>query len=163
MLAEPEIMACTKHHRQTRRGATAVEIAFVLPVFLIIVFGMLEFGHSFMINNLLTATTKEAARLGSFDGSTTAEVEAAAREVIARAFADNEATIAVKDASVFDDPNVDVAAIDLWGLPDIEVADAEPRQLFVVLIEVPYSDVALFPPFWSDGIVLSSHTVMRHE
>ncbi|REJ84441.1 MAG: hypothetical protein DWQ29_11980, partial [Planctomycetota bacterium] len=72
------------------------------------------------------------------------------------------ATYLVKDASIFDSGSVP-ESLDYEGLPDIELLNAERRQLYVVRIEIPYNDVAIMPPFWAKDLTLVGQSVMRHE
>ncbi len=55
--------------RRGERGTALVEAAFVTPVFLILIFGIMEFG--FLFRNYLTIanTTREASRTASVSGS----------------------------------------------------------------------------------------------
>ena len=58
-----------------RRGTTTVEFALILPVFLIFVFGLMEYGRAQMIANMLQNSCRDAARWGSTEGVSTSEVE----------------------------------------------------------------------------------------
>ncbi len=57
---------------RSRRGTTVVETALVLPVFLLFVLGLIELGHAQMVKNVLRCACREAARMGSTEGHTTA-------------------------------------------------------------------------------------------
>jgi Flp pilus assembly protein TadG len=48
--------------RKQRRGATAVEAAMVLPIFLIFLFGIMEYGRYVMMRQVLTNAAREGAR-----------------------------------------------------------------------------------------------------
>ena len=111
----------------------------------------------------LKAVANKAAQYGVADGVTTADVNSKALEVIAAAIPTDDVTILIKDASVFDTPGVDPDNINYNTLPAIELSDAEPRQLFIVRIEVNYDDVALLPPFFVKNATLSGQSVSRHE
>jgi hypothetical protein len=50
-----------------RRGAVAVEFAIVAPVLLAILFGMMELGRAFEMQNLLEVAAREGARFASMD------------------------------------------------------------------------------------------------
>jgi Flp pilus assembly protein TadG len=152
-------------HSDTRErsGTTIVEMALVLPVFFLFVFAIIEFGHAYLVIGTMTAAVKKAARIGAADGVTTDDVITNVEESLGAAIDLSNATIMVKDASVFDTDGVDADSISFDGLPDLELTDAEDTQLFVVRIEVPYDDVALLPPFWAGGMTLHSESVMRHE
>jgi Flp pilus assembly protein TadG len=155
------------HRHQTssysRLGATTVEFAVVAPVFFAFMFAMVEFGHVYMVKNVVRGAAKKAARYGAADGITTAQVTAEAQRIINAGFKQAKATVDVKDASVFDSASVDASKITYGSLPAIELNGAKPRQLYIVRITVPYSSVALLPPVWAKNITISSQSVMRHE
>ena len=54
---------------RSERGATMVEVAFALPVFLLLVFGIIEFSYAFAQNNEIRHVAREAARDASVDPS----------------------------------------------------------------------------------------------
>lgn len=54
-----------RYHRGHRRGQALVEMAMVLPIFLLLVLGTLEFGIAFDHNLTLEYATREGARTGS--------------------------------------------------------------------------------------------------
>ena len=59
-----------------RRGVAAVEMAFVFPIFMLLVLGVIEFGRYMMVGQLVTNAAREGSRLairGTFteDGSQT--------------------------------------------------------------------------------------------
>lgn len=45
------------------RGAAAVEFALVLPVLLVLVFGIIEFGRAYNLQTTLTAAARQGARV----------------------------------------------------------------------------------------------------
>jgi Flp pilus assembly protein TadG len=51
-------------HRGGERGVAAVELALVLPILLLVVFGIIDFGISFANYESVRSGTREAARLG---------------------------------------------------------------------------------------------------
>lgn len=50
--------------RRGERGATAMEFALILPIFIALVFGIIEFGHAWYIYHAITNASREGARLG---------------------------------------------------------------------------------------------------
>src|SRR5690606_33312307 len=66
-------------HRKQRRGAALVEAALVLPVFVGVTLGIVEFGRAMMIGQLVTNAAREGARLAIIEGSTNSDVEASVR------------------------------------------------------------------------------------
>ncbi|MBB03101.1 pilus assembly protein [bacterium] len=148
---------------EKRRGAALVEFAIVVPVFGLFLAAMVEFGHVYMVQTTLRGAAKKAARLGIGDGVTSADVSAEATRIVQSACRTDGLTVLIKDAGLFDTSTEVPDDLDFDDLPNIELVDAEPRQLFIVRLELPYDDVALFPPFWVDNIRLHSQSVMRHE
>lgn len=71
--------------RRHRRGAAVVEFAIVLPIFFLMVFGMIEFGRMVMVRQVLTNASREGARIGVLDGATTSEVETAVEAYLTNA------------------------------------------------------------------------------
>lgn len=167
--------ALQKNQNQKRSGATLVELAFVAPVFLVFVYAIFEFGYAYLVSNIIQEATQEGAKLGRFENVTTAQVETKVKSLLNSVFDSDLATIMVKNASQFDTEGVDVSQIDYAALPDIELANADKAQLFIVRVEVPYKDVRLLSSFFvdpveaaqaasrEDSMILSGHTVRRHE
>ena len=46
-----------------QRGATAVEFAFIVPLLILLVLGIAEFGHAFQVQGTLSAAAREGVRL----------------------------------------------------------------------------------------------------
>jgi len=60
-----------KRGLRAERGAVAVEFAILLPVFLLLVFGIMDFGHAFYIKQVVSNASREGARYGTrYSGST---------------------------------------------------------------------------------------------
>ena len=51
--------------RQSRRGATAVEMAFVAPLLFVFVFGLIEFGRIVMVQQTVVNAAREGCRIAS--------------------------------------------------------------------------------------------------
>jgi Flp pilus assembly protein TadG len=54
-----------RRKRRRQRGAAAVEFALVLPVFLLLVLGTIDFGYYFFVSEIVTNAAREGARAGS--------------------------------------------------------------------------------------------------
>ena len=149
---------------QLRRGTSAVEAALCLPVFFFFFLALVEFGHARMAQTAMQSACRNGARMGSTEGITTAEVETQVRSMIAGAFDPAAATVFIKNGDAFDgSSSIPSSASDLEGLPDIELNNAEERQLFLVRARVAYNDIALVPMPFMNGVVLSAEAFMRHE
>lgn len=151
-------------HPESRRGTTVVEVALVLPVFLLFLFAIIEIGHAHMIQNTLRSACRTAARLGSTEGQTTADAENHVKQVLGSIVPDDKLSIYVKDAASLDaSGQVPSSPSDLEALPSIDLDTAEPRQLFMIRAKVQYNDVALLPNPLLSGAVLEGQAFMRHE
>jgi hypothetical protein len=146
-----------------RRGTTTVETAFVLPVFLLLLFAIFEFGHAQMINNMLSTACRNAARVGAVEGSTTAQVEERVEETIGKFVPLDAVEVFVKNASSFDGGGTTPAGQGLEELPNIDLSTTEPRTLFVVRAKIPYNEVAIVPMPFLEDVVLDAQAFMRHE
>lgn len=147
-----------------REGTTLVEVAVVLPVFLVFLFGLWAYGHAQMVSNMLKGATRTAARMGATEGVSTAQVQERIRQVMASAIDTSNLTIQVKDASAYDNGGAfPTSSSSMAGLPDLELASADSRKLFLVRATVSYNDVAILPSSWFDNVQLSGQSFMRHE
>jgi hypothetical protein len=151
-----------------RRGTTVVETALVLPVFLLFVMGLIELGHAQMVKNVLRSACRQAARIGTTEGNTTADVQSRVIDVLDSAVDPEFVEVFVKDASSFDEGGATTDGGELEALPSIELAEAEPRQLFLVRAKVHYNDIAIVPniPYlgnFLEDVVLEGQAFMRHE
>jgi Flp pilus assembly protein TadG len=67
--------AAARRSRQGEEGAAAVEMAIVLPLLLLTIFGLVDFGRVMQQQIQLTEAVREAARVGALNG-TTADMQA---------------------------------------------------------------------------------------
>jgi Flp pilus assembly protein TadG len=58
-----------KHLRSTGTGQTLVEFALVLPVFILLLFGLLDVGRYVYMNSVLSQAAREGARLAAAEAS----------------------------------------------------------------------------------------------
>ncbi|MEM7315079.1 MAG: TadE/TadG family type IV pilus assembly protein [Planctomycetota bacterium] len=165
MRPRPRFQYKHRSRRRNRRwGATLVETAFILPVFTAFTVGMVEFGHAYMVRSMLTSAAKQAARFGAIEGITNAEVNQRINDILNAAVYAPAVDIKIYDAAVFDDADFNHQNFDYDNLSEVPALEAlETRDLFVIRLEVPYENVALFPTFWIKNATLSGVSVMRHE
>lgn len=60
----------TLKKKRNRNGAATVEFAVVLPLLLLIIFGIIEFGHAFLTQYTISGAAYEGARTAVLPGST---------------------------------------------------------------------------------------------
>jgi Flp pilus assembly protein TadG len=58
-----------RHWRETERGQALVETAMVLPIILLLLFGLIDFGRAFYTWIVLTNSAREGARVGAVQGT----------------------------------------------------------------------------------------------
>jgi Flp pilus assembly protein TadG len=130
------------------RGQGLVEFTLVLPLFLILLFGMVEFGRAWMTKNILTGAAREAVRQAvvQTDNVTSQSVAIArATEVL------NSAGIGVPPAVVTMNQNDSPE-------PTLEVIVDYP---FPLIIGGNFGIGRFFG--WGSSIPLTSRTSMRRE
>lgn len=139
---------------QTRRGAAMVEMALVLPLFVMIILGIIEFGRAMMVSQLITNAAREGARLAVIDGSSNTSVQSAVQSFL---------TGALRVSST--DVSVSISITPAAGNPDPgnECANAQARDLITVNVQVPYNKVNFIPARWLNGKNLVATSAMRHE
>jgi len=123
------------------RGQGLVEFALVVPLFLILLFGMIEFGRAWMTKNILTGAAREAVRI--YAVIPYSDTNATARAV-------NILTSAGLDST-------------RWGISltvdatDNNIMRADVSYNFPVFI------VGLIPGLPTNNILLATSTSMRRE
>jgi len=76
-------MRTSAHRRRNARpGVNVVEFAVVVPVFFLLVFGIVEVARGFMTTHLLTNAARAGCRLGILNGKSTDEIKAAVNNVL---------------------------------------------------------------------------------
>ena len=71
---------CFRHRMGAKdRGAEAVEFALVVPVFLLLVFGVIDFGYMTNRDTMVNNASREGARLGALD-PVVADIDAKVRQ-----------------------------------------------------------------------------------
>ena len=131
-----------RSHRIKRRGAAVVEFAIVAPVFILLVFGMIEYGRMVMVQQLLTNASREGARKAVLDGATKSEIETLVRDYLSNS--------SVSGATVTVTPD-----------PPSNAAFGDP---VTVSVSIPFDQVSWLPsPMYLGGATMSASAVMRRE
>ncbi len=130
-----------------KRGAAVIEFALVLPVFILLIFGMIEFGRAVMVQQILVNASREGARQAVLDGSTVAEVANRVNTYLAAAVINGATTEYAVNGTTVADPSI-----------------AGYGEAVTVRVSVPYDNVNWIPvPDYLGGTLLSASTVMRRE
>jgi Flp pilus assembly protein TadG len=140
--AEDKLERPCRLFRRYRRATAAVEFAVVAPVFLLLVFGMIEYGRMVMVYQVLTNASREGARVAVLDGATTASVTSQVNTYLSNG--------TITGATVTVTPN--------------PPSTAEYGDPVTVTVSIPFSQVSWLPsPMYLGGKTLTSSTVMRRE
>jgi len=127
----PRIATRRRAHRANDRGAAMVELALILPILVLLLFGIFEFGRAYNAKITLTHATREGVRVLSLTG----DADAAAERLLA-------------SSSPLD--------TDLIGVSSTECVRGEPTSITATY---PFSyDI---PLFGSATVSMSSTAVMR--
>lgn len=148
------ILRTRKPTSNNRRGAAMVETALVLPIFFMVVLGIIEFGRAMMVAQLLTNGAREGARLAVLPGATNAAVETAVLDFL-------EASVGVPRNKL----TVTITVTPATGNPDPGnvLANSSKRDLCDVKVDVPFSDVDYIPGQYLAGRKLIGQCAMRKE
>lgn len=124
-----------------RSGAAAVEFAFVAPLLVLLVFGMIEFGRMIMVQQILVNAAREGARKAVLPGAT-----------------DDMAKTTVNDYL----KNTNISGHETAVSPS--ASNATGGTSIAVSVSVPYKDVTWLPfANFLSGKTLSASAVMRKE
>ncbi len=96
-----------KHRTGLQRAAAAVELAVVSPLLFAMLFGIIEFGWLFAVQNTLVNAAREGARLGILQGVTADEIETRTLQFLQPMGLEERVTIEITEATT-DDPFVTV-------------------------------------------------------
>jgi len=120
-----------------------VEFAIIVPLFFMMVFGMIEFGRMVMVHQLLAGAAREGARQAIVNGATASEVEQTVRAFLTATSIDGET------AAVSVTPNPASATT---GVP------------VTVAAGIDFEAVSWLPaPIFLQGLTLNAASTMRHE
>jgi hypothetical protein len=139
---------------QARSGTALVETALVLPIFMLIVLGIVEFGRAFMVANLLAEAARHGVRTAIVPGSVNSEV---IEEVKSRV--SEMASVSAE----FVDVEITVTAYPANPDPQNDLRDAQKRDLVSISVAVPFSKVNVVPIEWLKTTSLRGSCSMRHE
>ena len=128
--------------KRQRRGAAVVEFAIVAPLFVLLIFGMVEYGRMVMVQQVLTNASREGARRAVGANATTSAVSTTVTDYLTNS--------AISGATVTVTPR-----------PPSSAAFGDPVTVSVTL---PFSQVSWLPsPIYLGGVDLQASTVMRRE
>ena len=139
-----------------RRGAALVEAAIVLPLFLMVILGIVEFGRAMMVGQLVTNGAREGARRAILYGSEEPEVRSHVADFLSQAAGIHSSVVAM-DVAVTAGPDHD-------GPPPTGLADAQSGDRVSVTVSVPWGEVSWgVMRYLAAGETFDGVATMRHE
>lgn len=131
-----------------------VEMAFVLPLFFMVVLGIIEFGRAMMVSQLVTNSAREATRLAIIDGASNSSVTQWVKDFLVQScgVTANDVTVNITVAAATGNPN-----------PANEIGNAKARDLVTIQVQVPFNKVSYIPGTYLKDKNLSAQSAMRHE
>jgi Flp pilus assembly protein TadG len=93
---------------KSERGQSLVEFALILPIFIVVLFGIMEFGRLWEITNLITSASREGARVAAISGTSQSQAINAAQNVLSAANID-DAVVSVSGPNAASEVTVTVS------------------------------------------------------
>lgn len=129
------------------RGAATLEFAIILPILLVVLFAIVEFGYAMIVCHTLTGAARDGARRGSLPGADNDAVLAAITNQL------SQLNISLDNYTIEFDP--------------VDVATASAGDAVKVTVRINYGNVALSPGFVAldplKNMQLTGVAVMRKE
>lgn len=139
-----------RYSSRSRRGAAAAETAMVLPVFFLLILGMIEFSRALSVSQLMTASTRSACRRAIIAGATSDEIVRDTRTYLSTMAGIAEESISV-DVSIT--PN----------RAGNKIEKAQPGDIVAIKVDVPHTAVQYFAGRYLRTASLTSSCAMVHE
>jgi len=140
--------------KSKRRGAAVVEMALILPVFFMVILGIVEFGRAMMVAQIVTNAAREGAREAILSGSTNQGIsdQVAAYLNTTCQVATGDVTVAITIVPHASNPDpLNVLANTLEG------------DQITIRVAVPFDKVSYITGSYLGGKNLIGQATMRHE
>lgn len=131
-----------RRKRDDRRGGAVVELAFVAPLFILLILGLIESARLGMVAQLLTTAAREGCRVAIIYGSTQTTVQNAVDQVLAGS-------------------GISVGTVNPTPSNWQTISNG---SAVTVSLSVPYSSVSWLPtPLFLGGTTISASATMSSE
>lgn len=137
---------------QQRRGAAIIEMAVCLPILMVFVLGIIEFGQGYLAKHLLANACRMGARMAIVDGATNAAVETKVKQFFADSLRGDPENVVV---------TFEVAKTD--GTDGTDISSATTGDICTVTASITFDSVALISGGFLNGLSLQSECTMEHE
>ena len=142
-------ISCTSLRRR-RRGTAAVECAVVMPLLLLLLAGIIEFGQAFRIEHSLSVAARRGVRSAIVDGAKTAKIEKTVKKQVTQMLG-----LSIADVTV----NVAVN-----GSSGTDLSQAVENDEISVEVSIPFAKAGagFFSNTFSNAVLRSTST-LEHE
>lgn len=118
-----------RHTRSDGKGQTLVEFALILPIFILVIFGILDLGRAVYAYHTINNAAREAVRVAIVDQNTTVIADEAVAQSIGVGLGAGDVDVTFLDGSY----------------ADTSPCNASPRLGCVAQVEVNYAFTAVTP------------------
>jgi Flp pilus assembly protein TadG len=127
----------------SKRGSAIIEFAVILPIFMTMLFGMVEFGRVLSVQHIVNSAAREGARVASLPGTDNVAVTTAVQAELTNAGLP-------LDSITFDPP---------------DITQADPNDSVTVSVVINYESVGWIQGYFPglNGSSLQGTVVMRKE
>ncbi len=141
-----------RRFKPTLHGIAAVELALVLPVFMLVVLGIVEFGRAFMAEHLLAEASRLGARRAIVAGVTESEVKQLVKDFCGD-------TLGIRSKRV----KVAVTIEDVRGQTVSGFSNADSGDMCTVTVTIPFDEISFLPANFLRNAQLSNACTMERE
>lgn len=131
------------------RGVAAVEMALVLPVFVLTVLGVIEIGRAMMLTQVLENAARTGVRSAILGSTTNSQVT-----TTVQSFVNSTTNVPTSNVTV---------TIGVNGNNSASLSTAEPGDTISVAVLVPFSSASWVPPTYLKGKNITAVCTMQHE
>jgi Flp pilus assembly protein TadG len=143
----------TRNVNQRRGGAALVEFAVCLPVLVMIIMAIIEFGRGMMVSELLYDAARVGARQAIIAGNTNTTVtQSVTNFTTATSINSQSVTVTITVTPAAGNAN-----------PGNQLASAHTGDTCIVQVQVPFNQVSFIPGNYLAGKTLTGTCAMLHE
>src|SRR5579863_7787532 len=136
----------SRRYPENRKGTTTVEMAMMLPVFVMSILGIIEVGRAMMLVQVLEDATRTGVRMAILSNTNNSQVTSAVQTLV-----HNTTNVATGNITV---------AIGVNGNNSAALSTAVPGDTISVSVQVPFSAASWVPPNFLKGKTLTSLCTM---
>jgi Flp pilus assembly protein TadG len=153
-MVKEQVMNKGRESRSSERGATLLETALILPLLLLVMVGIFEFGRAYQTWQVLTNAAREGARVAVLPGVTDAAVESQVDNYLASGRISNPA-----DATVSIDRGVPISI----GVANATASAVTVSYPFEFVVLQPVARLVVNGSSVGSALMMAATATMRNE